>query len=56
MMVFERFTSVGFKMRIWLLFRGLTGLLIAFYLTCATLLMLLLELGNRAWDILLEDS
>ena len=55
-MVFERFIEASFKKRFWLLIRGVTGLIIAFYLTCATLLMLLLELGNLAWDTLLEDS
>jgi len=53
-MVFERFIEADFKKRLWLLVRGITGLIIAFYLTCATIFMLLLELGNKAWDTLLE--
>lgn len=55
-MVLERFIEANFRKRLWLLFRGLTGLVLAFWLTCATVLLCLLELGNMAWDVMQDDS
>jgi len=42
--------------RLKMLVRGVTGLVLVFYLTAMTLFILLLEAGNRAWDIILEEE
>lgn len=53
--MFERYEGTAWH-RVKLLVRGITGLFVAFCLTVMTAFLFLLEVGNRAWDTLLEDS
>jgi len=53
--MFERYQGTIWH-RVKMLVRGVTGLVFALYLTAMTLFLLLLEIGNRAWDIILEED